>query len=746
MLKQRQATEPGTAETGWTDPSRKDRPRSLRISTILISGLVAISFAAIFVGTTGLVFIGKISETVSEISTIAAPTVETADDLIANVWESTKVAEEIIADEEFEDIEILISEFEALDQVFSDHYAELSAIVSDDKLQTPMFTAEREHIALISLADSMFSSHWQELDKERASKQLLERFDAAGAKLIKHLRAIADHNEEEMAKAENQGDRLAASGATGEELNALIGEIFDQDYPVVEAALKLQSLVLEMQDTAGEFLAEETTDNLDAIEAQFLQLHQKTSQHIDVLKKLSETEKDKLDAEQLSAMFLGWVESATNPDALFQTHLAMLVYEQKADELAELLEGAADRTTDALDIVAHEADIINDNADEHAEVAVSQATVTILAFLIASTIASLVLVVVINRSVVSPIKNMTEGMTSISKGDFETEIVGISKSNEIGDMARALQVFKENAIEKRTLDEVTQRRSDEQRLRSEKIEELVSEFRRSCRLALDAVTVSASEMYDNAKATTVTASNAIEQSSAVAAASEEAAVNVQTVASATEELTASIGEINIQIDQSNHVAQKAATDAKQTTETMGTLSCASQEIGNVISLISDIADQTNLLALNATIEAARAGEAGKGFAVVASEVKSLANQTGRATEEISKRVEDIQAISEKAVVAMSDIGRTIDKMNEISMAVSSAMEEQTSATKEISRNIAEASSGASEVNTNIAHISSGAQETGVAADHVLTAAAKMRQHSENINTNIESFLEEFRAA
>ena len=258
---------------------------------------------------------------------------------------------------------------------------------------------------------------------------------------------------------------------------------------------------------------------------------------------------------------------------------------------------------------------------------------------------------------------------------------------------------------------------------------------------VDLVASASTEMQSSAQALAATAEETNSQSVAVAAASEEVTTNIQTVASSAEELASSISEISRQVTESTKISQEAVNETNRTNEAVESLAEAAQKIGDVVKLISDIAGQTNLLALNATIEAARAGEAGKGFAVVASEVKSLANQTAKATEDIAAQVSAIQSETALAVTAIKGIGSTINKVNEIAVAISSAVEEQGAATAEISRNVTEASNGTQEVTTNIANVSTSAGESGQAAGQVLEAANGLSKNAEEMRKKIENFIE-----
>jgi methyl-accepting chemotaxis protein len=354
--------------------------------------------------------------------------------------------------------------------------------------------------------------------------------------------------------------------------------------------------------------------------------------------------------------------------------------------------------------------------------------------------------IMIGLGVSRPILGMAGAMQRLAGGDRAIEVPGVGRRDEIGRMADALQVFKTGLIEAEALRAAQQAEQQKQVDRATRIEASVTTFEKAAAQAVETVAAAATELKTTAEAMAATSEETTRQASNVAAASEQASQNVQTVASATEELSASIREIGQQVQQSAGIAAEAVTQARSTDEHVRGLADEAQKIGDVVKLISDIASQTNLLALNATIEAARAGEAGKGFAVVASEVKSLANQTAKATDEIAQRIGAIQTSTQDSVTAIQAIGQTIGRMSEIASAIASAVEEQGAATQEIARNVQQAAQGTGEVTANITGVSQAAQDTGAAATQVLGAAGELSRNGETLKLQVETFIAEVRAS
>jgi methyl-accepting chemotaxis protein len=346
-----------------------------------------------------------------------------------------------------------------------------------------------------------------------------------------------------------------------------------------------------------------------------------------------------------------------------------------------------------------------------------------------------------------PVERMTSAMGLLASGDAITAVPGVGRQDEIGAMASAVQVFKDNLIRTRRLEEETAlARASAEEQRKAGMRQMADSFEAAVGGIVGMVSSSATELQATAQQMTATATQTASQSTSVAAAAEEAASNVNTVAAAAEELGSSVQEIGRQVAGSAHLARTAVDEASQTAALVQELNGAVSRIGDVVTLISTIAGQTNLLALNATIEAARAGAAGKGFAVVASEVKALAEQTAKATSEISGQIARIQGSTGQAVTAIGSISTRIQEISSVATSIAAAVEQQGAATQEIVRNVAQAACGTGEVTSNIAGVAGAAEETGAAASQVLGAASELSRQSEQLASEMSRFLATVRAA
>ena len=356
------------------------------------------------------------------------------------------------------------------------------------------------------------------------------------------------------------------------------------------------------------------------------------------------------------------------------------------------------------------------------------------------------LATIIGRSIAMPLDAMKLVMTRMAAGERAIEVPARQNRDEIGEIARAVEVFRTGLIEAEHLAAAQESERAARDRRAQALEATSRNFEAQVARLVDALSHAAHEMEGTARGMTETAGTMNRQSRAAAGSAEETSSNVSTVSAAAEELAASIQEIGRRVSQSSAIAQRALDDARRSDATVQALAAGAGKIGEIVQLISGIAAQTNLLALNATIEAARAGDAGKGFAVVASEVKNLATQTARATEDIAAQIAEIQTATHEAVTAIDHIGQTIGEINEIAGGIAAAVEQQGAATAEIARNVEQAAAGTSDVSRNVTALQETAAATGDTANDVLKAAADLAQNAGKLSREVDGFIASVNAA
>jgi methyl-accepting chemotaxis protein len=390
-------------------------------------------------------------------------------------------------------------------------------------------------------------------------------------------------------------------------------------------------------------------------------------------------------------------------------------------------------------------ELVKDTTEYEAASARSQRNLILGAVAILA--AAALLAFLLGRGMSRPLTAITDVMNRLSSGETDVTIPGGDRKDELGSMAGAVDVFRRNMIEARTLREAQEAAKQQAELEKKALQrQMADRFEADVKSVVGAVAQATEDMQRVAAKITASVNGTSEQAAAAAAASEEASASVNTVAAATEQLASSVAEIGRQVTHSSDVADAAVAKAGQTTEMVGSLAAAGEKIGDVLRLISAIASQTNLLALNATIEAARAGEAGRGFAVVASEVKELASQTAKATDEIAGQVAAIQSSTGDCVTAIGGIGDTIRQISAIATTIAAAVEQQDSATREIARSVQQVAAGTSEVAVNVAGASRAADQSRALADTVLVASSELNQHATALFASVDAFLAGLRDA
>ncbi|HVI51970.1 MAG TPA: CHASE3 domain-containing protein [Candidatus Sulfotelmatobacter sp.] len=454
------------------------------------------------------------------------------------------------------------------------------------------------------------------------------------------------------------------------------------------------------------------------------------------------TQQDRLKA--LEGLSSQWQETVAAKE--------IALVEQGALDQARALEasGAGKQSMDGLRAkaseVSHAEELLLGVRAEASRSAASTGRLTMILGGLISIGAAVALAWMLVGIIARPVAAMTGAMSRLAEGDKQVAIPARHRQDELGAMARAVEVFRDNMIKADRLaaEQDADHKAREQRAAA--VDRLTRNFDQQVAGSLQKMELSSNSMEQTAQSMATNAEQTNRQAATVAAATEEASANVQTVATAAEELSASIREIGRHVEQSTRISQLASEEAGRTNETVRGLAEAAGRIGEVVSLINDIASQTNLLALNATIEAARAGEAGKGFAVVASEVKNLANQTGKATEEISQQISAVQTSTNDVVSAIEAIVHRIVEINDIASSIASAVEEQSAATQEIARNVQQAASGTQEVANNITGVTQAASETGNSAHMVLESAQSLHQQASVLKNDVGAFLTAVRAA
>ena len=655
----------------------------------------------------------ELDDNIKRLSEDITPTIESTDDMIASLWERGKIANEIMASEDISEITELFTFIAPLNGVYTSSYEELEKLLdpSEKEIANEAVAANKE---LQIDTKKMYQSHYLELEFELKAKQLLNEFDGLGGVLITSLDEFAIENEAEMAKAEDRGDILAESGtATASDVNDVLGELFERDYPVVEAALKLQRYIIEMQDTAGEYLAEEEPSNLPVIRENFDVLAEKVESHMTILFALAESEEDKQDAKDLKYNFVQWQALALNDEKLFDTYREQLRYEAEADDYTNHLEISISKADALLEQLTAAADTLADLANDEAEVALKTAVTTVGVVWLTALVFGFVTIIALIKAIIIPVDNLVNRLKDIAEGEGDlTQRVDEDGKDELAALGVEFNLFvvkiqslisqistESNGLDNSivSISDISEKVCERVNMQSKEVQQVVSYI---------------AQVNDAAESISSNAQNC-------SGASKDANNDSEAVRTTVQQAISSIGELAGHIDDSSNVINELNKEV--------------DNIASVLDVIQAIAEQTNLLALNAAIEAARAGEQGRGFAVVADEVRTLASRTQNCTNEIQTMIQNLQkgasaavtsmsrskeggeetvTIANQAGVALDRVSMAITNLNQLNEQIATAAEEQrsivNSATKSVShvKTVVEESLNASiENQENTVHMS-----------------------------------------
>ena len=698
----------------------------ISIKNRLIAGIVVLLLLLSVIAATGLYYVFRLDDSIRNLSEDVTPTIENTDDMIASLWERGKVANEIMASESKTEMKALKAQMPPLNKVFEESQAALTSLLSSEERQTLQRAVEADQ-ALSENFELMFQAHFAELDEEEKGKRLLAEFDDRGALIITALDEFAEENEAEMANAIERGNTLARRpGSTAKQVNDILTDLFEHDYPVVEAALKLQRYVIEMQDTAGEYLAEEDASKLPAIRRNFDELGNQVLELMVVLDKFAESAEDKQDSVDLRKAFSDWQDLALKDELLFDTYRDQLEQESAADRYTEELESYISKADGYLESLAESADQISDAADNEAATAVSAATTVIGGMWLLALIFGGIVAVALIKAIIKPVEQLLLKLDSIAKGDGDlTQRVNESGGDEIAKLGRSFNEF------------------------VSKIQSLVSDIgQESVELdtSISSISSLSSRISNRVQLQSEEVDTVVQSISQVNEAADSISVNVNSCSEASRAASEDGQSAREVVQHAVTAVTGLADNIEETTQVIERLNSEVANIVSVLEVIQGIAEQTNLLALNAAIEAARAGEQGRGFAVVADEVRTLASRTQSCTDEIQTMIDSLKKGANDAVESMerSKEGGTNtvtyardagEALNRILAAINNlnAMNEQISTAAEEQRAIAQS---ATENTRNVQEV---VEDSLVAVNENLTFTASMSKSVSRLNKLVGQF-------
>jgi methyl-accepting chemotaxis protein len=730
-------------------------PRLIRIAFLdrmnlrakLSSAFLCLSLLIGICGAAGVFFVYRIGSTLSVFAEVTSPSLSLTIVLADNAQRMRSVfldamnksdnASYLEASDKLRDLGVAAGQgMEKLRQLLT--YANLPVRLGEiQQLQNEFIQARM----------ALLTAHRQQQIAQLTVQQGLMEFEAERREFDGLLRTITARGEAVMSQSRDQAAlQISAGTATVAGLNDLFASAMNDAYPLVQGLYKLTRDAVTLQEVATSYINITQPEALAVVERRATFTFSNAG---DVLQRIAarlQSTEGQGYVTRFKSGLSGLENKLIGAQGLFPAHREYIKVKGEVNDLQNVLESTEGRYVGSLEEVRQLVELHNEGAKARAAQTVHQALAFIGMLVLAGIMSGIVFSLLFANRIVRPITRITEAMTKLAADDLDVAVPSRTRSDEIGNMAAALQVFKDNAITARDLIQEREREQAGKEQRTQRVTELCAAHERSMTGLLHALNSAAADMRSTSETMYAIVQETGDQAMAAANASQEANTNVQTAAAATEELSSSSAQINNRALHSAQIANKAADETERAGTVVQELHSTASEIGEVVRMIEDIASQTNLLALNATIEAARAGEAGRGFGVVAGEVKSLAGQTAKATADIAARVNAIQSATEQAVQAIQGVRGTIGEMREISNFVASTMESQSTATSEIAANTSLVASATAQVTANAESVSSSMESTGSAANQVVEAAVDLNRQAEALRAEISGFLANIRAA